>query len=431
MSQAIPRTLIRGARLFDPGSRQDQVADLYIEDGRISAIGRAPEHFKGYQTISADGYTVIPGITDLMARPGGMAHFERELEAAAAGGITALVIPPDISPVLDNTAVARLVVERAARAGRSRVHVLGALTTGLAGSHLTEMHALSEAGCIGMSNMHYPVQDQRTLLRCLEYAATCSTRVFFRPVDVSLAGNGCAHQGQMATRLGLRGIPYSAETVALARDLLLVEQVGVSAHFGQISCARSVELLAEARARGLSVTADVAVHHLLFDENNLDEFNTQFHVNPPLRAAEDRAALLAGLRDGVIQAICSDHRPLDSAAKHAPFAASEPGMAGLETLLGAVLALVEQEHLSLECAVERLTTGPARIVNPDWRGLEVGAMADLCVYDPATRTKITAESLHSHGKNSPLIGHELPGRVVATMQAGRVIHPGAEKRLSA
>ncbi len=417
--------VVRGGRLLDPAGNVDRQDDLYIADGRVAAIGAAPPGFGAAEVLDAAGCTVIPGITDLSVHLGSLSYFEQEMAAAIRGGVSTAVLPPDLNPVIDTAAVARLIQERAAGTDGIRVHVLGALTQGLQGSRLTEMHALAAAGCIGMTNLHHPVQDARTLLRCLEYAATCNVPVFLRPVDASLAAGGCAHQGRVATRLGLRGIPHSAETMALSRDLLLVEQVGVRAHFGQVSCARSVELIAEAQGRGVAVSADVSIAHLLFDENALEGFNSLFHVNPPLREPADREVLCAGVREGVLSAICSDHRPHESAAKHAPFAVSEPGIACIESMLGAVLLLVERGQLTLPCAIERLTAGPGRIISPDWLGLETGAPADLCVFRPAARTTLAAEDLRSHGSNNPFCGESLPGAIVATVCGGRISYRNA------
>lgn len=422
MSGRGQRLSLRGGRLLDPANGLDRIADLHVADGQIVAIGDAPKDFDAGRVLEVAGCHVVPGITDLMVRPGSLGRLEQELGAAAAGGITQVVCPPDLSPVLDHAAMAGLVQGHAIRAGAARVLTLGALTIGLQGSRLSEMHALAEAGCIGMTQLHHPLQDHRTLLRCLEYAATCEVPVFFRPLDAGLAAGGCAHEGPVATRHGLRGIPHSAETTALARDLLLVEQVGVRAHFGQLSSARSVELIAAARARGLDVTADVTVHHLLFDAHAVEGFNSLFHVDPPLRDPADREALLAGVREGIVSAICSDHRPLEAAAKHAPFAASEAGLAGTESLLGAVLRLVEEGALALDAALERLGAGPGRIAAPGWQGLACGAVADLCVYDPAATTTLEESTLKSRGVNNPFLGEALPGRVRYTLRDGEVIH---------
>ncbi len=421
MTSATPRRILRGGRLLDPAGNLDTTGDLYIAAGRIAGIGTAPTDFGSAEALDISGCVVIPGITDLSVHLGSMTHFGREMSAAARGGISTVVLPPDLNPVIDNAAVARLIQERAAGTGSARVLMLGALTRGLEGSRLSEMQALADAGCIGMTNLHHPTQDARTLLRCLEYAATCNVPVFFRPVDASLAAGGCAHQGRVATRLGLRGIPHSAETIAVARDLLLVEQVGARAHFGQISCARSVELIADAQARGVPVTADVGVAHLLFDENALEGFNSLFHVNPPLREPADREVLCAGLREGVLTAVCSDHRPHESAAKHAPFAASEPGIACLEGMLNAMLSLVEAGQLTLQCAVERLSAGPGRVVQADWLGLDIGAPADLCLVRTDGHTTVTADDLVSHGSNNPFLDQRMPGEVIATLRDGQFI----------
>jgi dihydroorotase len=320
---------------------------------------------------------------------------------------------------VDSAAVVRLIREQAGHAGFARVLPIGAMTQGLAGTQLAEMFTLARAGCIAMGQAGTQVADALVLKRCLEYAATFDLPVMFRPQDTALAADGCAHDGPVATRLGLPGIPAVAESVDLARDLLLVEATGVSAHFQQISSRESLHLLREAKRRGLPVTADVSIHHLLLDEDALEGFNSHCHVIPPLRGAADREALLAAVADGTIDAICSQHQPIGTSSKAAPFPATRPGISGLDTLLSLTLALVEQGALPLARALEAVTAAPARCLGIQAGQLETGRPASLCVVAADERRAMAAHWL-SAGHNSPWRHATLPGAIKLTVCHGRV-----------
>lgn len=419
------RTAILGGRLIDPAHQIDAVTDVFIADGRIAGIGRPPEGFGVERSIDARGRIVCPGLIDLCARlrePGHehKATIASEARAAAAAGITTLVCPPDTDPVIDEPAVVEWIRRRAEAAGQARVLTLGALTCGLRGERLAEMAALKEAGCVGVSDGGRPVANTRVLRRALEYAATFDLTVFLTPLDPWL-GQGLAHEGRVATRMGLSGVPTAAETGALARDLELIRDLGVRAHFCRLSSARSVELVARARAEGLSVTADVAIHQVHLSEIDLSGFDSRCHVCPPLRGERDRDALRAGLAAGVLDALCSDHQPHDPDAKQAPFGDTEPGISGLDTLLGLSLHLTRTDALALPVALERLTWGPARVLGLDRGHLGTGAPADVCIFDPAGEWRVTADRLCSRGQNSPFVGWELPGPITHTLLEGQVI----------
>lgn len=420
--------LISGGRLIDPANNIDQLAELYISEGRIAAIGEAPAGFVADQQIDARDQVVCPGLIDLCAHlrePGytQKGSIRSETRAAAAGGVTTLVTPPTTRPVVDNPAVAELIQDRAEAAGSARVLPMGALTLGLNGEQLAPMHALASSGCIAFSNGRHAVRNSLTLMRALEYAATHDLLVQFQPQDPDLTGNGSMHEDTTCTRLGLNGIPEAAETVELARCLLLVEQTGVRAHFGQLSCERSVKMIMEARERGLPVSCDVAIHHFLLTDANVNGFNSDFHLMPPLRSQLDRAGLRQALMAGGIQAICSDHQPHEAAAKQAPFAATEPGMIGLETLLPLSLLLVEQGLLELPQLIEKLTSAPAQILGLAQAGtLSVGAEADVCVFDPQHSWTFSADQIHSAGQNTPFLDFGLKGRVTATLLGGELVH---------
>lgn len=419
------RTVIAGGRLIDPANGIDRVRDLYLAQGRVVAIGKAPQGFTAQRVIDAAGQWVLPGLVDLAARlrePGfeHKATVASEARAAVAGGITTLCCPPDTDPVIDNPAVAELIHQRAGQAGGARVLTLGALTQGLKGERPAEFGALQAMGCPAVSNAQRPLADTEVLRRALEYAATCAVTVFLHPEDAWLS-RGQVHEGPVGSRLGLSGIPETAETVALARDLLLVEQTGVRAHICRLSSARGAAMVAEAKARGLPVSADVAIHQLHLSDADVGYFDAAAHVRPPLRSPLDRHGLRRALAEGVVDCLCSDHQPHDRDAKTGPFGATEPGISSLETLLPLTLALVEAGLLKRSQAVAALTCAPAAVLGIDAGHLGVGARADLCLVDPDRRWVLEAGSLHSRGKNTPFLGQELKGRITATLVGGRQV----------
>ena len=421
------RIVIRGGRLVDPALQRDGIHDLYIDQGRILAIDHAPEGFQAERTIDARGLIVCPGFIDLCARlrePGfeHKADLTSETRAAAAAGITTLICPPDTEPVIDEPAVARLVKRRADRAGHARVLPLGALTQGLRGEQLAELAALREAGCVGFSNGLWPVDNPLVLRRVMEYAATFDLTIFLSPQERTLTKHGCAHDGLVAGRLGLAGIPTAAETAQLARDLELVAETGVRAHFGRLSSARAVEMIAEAQARGLPVSADTCAHQLHLSELDLGRFDSQLHVLPPLRTLRDRDALRSGLAFGTLSVLCSDHQPHELDAKLNPYIETEAGISALATLLPLGLQLVDQRVLSLTQLIERLCSGPARLLGLDSGHLAVGAVADVCIFDPQHAWILNEQTSYSRGHNSPFWGWELRGKVRHTLLGGRVVH---------
>jgi len=418
--------LISGGRVIDPTQQWDEVADLYVQNGEIAALGQAPEGFVADEVIDASGQVVCPGLIDLcthLREPGytQKGTIASETAAAAAGGITTLVTTPDTQPIVETAAVAELIQDRAADLGFARVLPMGALTRGLEGEQLAPLHGLASSGCVAFTNMRRAVSNSQTLMRCLEYAATHDLLVVFQAQDNALAANGCMHDDTTSTRLGLNGIPEAAETIEVSRCLLLIEQTGVRAHFGQLSCERSVRMIEAARERGLQVTADVAIQNLLLTDECVNGFNSAYHLQPPLRSPLDRAGLRQGLVTGTITAICSDHQPHDPIAKQAPFAATEPGMSGLETLLPLSLSLVEQQLLELPQLIEALTAAPARVLDIDAGTLAIGSQADICVFDPDAEWTLTADTLRSAGKNTPFLGQTLKGRVNATLMDGRIV----------
>ncbi len=422
------RTRILGARVIDPSSGFDQVADLYIEGGKLSAIGQAPAGFEADQTLDASGLVAAPGLVDLSvalrepgySRKGSIAS---ETLAAAAGGVTSLCCPPITKPVLDTSAVAELILDRAREAGHAKVFPIGALSKGLDGEQLAELVALRDAGCVAFGNGLNNFRNARTLRRALEYAATFDLTVIFHSQDHDLAEGGLAHEGATASFLGLSGIPETAETVALARDLLLVEQSGVRAHFSQLTSARGAQLIADAQARGLPVTADVALYQLILTDEALIDFSSLYHVQPPLRTRADRDGLREAVKSGVISAISSHHQPHELDAKLAPFGETEPGISGVQLLLPLAMTLVQDGLLDLPTLLARLSSGPAQALRLPVGQLKQGDAADILLFDPQAST-VAGESWYSKGRNSPFLGHCLPGQVRYTLVDGHISFQG-------
>jgi len=420
-------TVINNGRLVDPAHDLDRNVDLYIEDGFVVALDKAPEGFTAAHTIDASGLVVCPGLIDLRARlrePGQehKATMASETEAAAAGGITTLCVPPDTFPPIDTPAMAQMIQQKAWQIGKTFIHPVGALTLQLEGHVLTDMAALGEAGCVGVSNALNAIRDTVVMRRAMQYASTFDLTVFLHAQDPWLQGNGCVHEGEISTRLGLPAIPEAAETVGVSRDLALMETTGARCHFNGLSAARSVDMVARAQADGYPVTVDVTAHHLHLTEHDIGFFNTQCHVIPPLRSAPDRERLVSGIRDGTISVVCSDHQPHEPDAKLAPFSESAPGISGLETLLPLTLRLVDAGVVDLSGALSLLTRGPAGILGIEAGHLGVGATADVCIFDPDAEWTLDRGSMISRGRNSPFQGWPLKGRVRYTLIGGETVY---------
>lgn len=415
---------ILGARVIDPVSGLDQVTDIHIESCKIVGIGAAPAGFVAVDSIDARGLVAAPGLVDLnvaLREPGysRKGSIISETRAAAAGGVTSLCCPPRTKPVLDTSAVAELILDRAREAGNAKVFPIGALSKGLDGEQLAELVALRDAGCVAFGNGLESFRNARTLCRALEYASTFDLTVIFHSQDHDLAEGGLAHEGPTASFLGLPGIPETAETVALARDLLLVEQSGVRAHFSQLTSARGVALIAQAQARGLPVTADVALYQLMLTDEALIDFSSLYHVQPPLRTLADRDGLREAVKSGVVSAISSHHQPHERDAKLAPFGATEPGISSVELLLPLAMTLVEEGLLDLPTLLARLSAGPAQALRLPAGQLKVGGAADIVLFDPAATT-VAGETWLSKGENCPFIGQSLPSVVRYTLVDGRI-----------
>ncbi|NOY72052.1 MAG: dihydroorotase [Gammaproteobacteria bacterium] len=419
--------LIKNGRIIDPANNIDEMNDLYIADGIIAAIGSPPADFVVEQKIEASGLVVCPGLVDLAAhlREPGEEHkatIASETKAAVKGGITTLCCPPNTTPVIDTTAVVELIHHKAELSGRTHIHPLGAMSKKLEGQKLSNMAALKNAGCVGISNHWFPLKNTLVLRRALEYAATYDLTVFLYPEDHHLRNDGCVHEGIVSTRLGLPGIPEAAETAALAQQLILIKETGVRAHFCRLSSAQAVTMIADAQQAGLTVTADVAAHQLQLCEIDLSDFDSHCHVRPPLRTQRDQQGLNNGLVNRVISAICSDHQPHEADAKLKPFSDTEPGIAGLETLLPLSLRLFHEQRLSLPELLSKITSEPARILQISAGTLAIQSAADICIFDPDHYWEITPESWLSQGYNTPFIGWELKGHVTHTFIDGKLVY---------
>jgi dihydroorotase len=433
------KILISNGRVIDPASGRDERADLAIAGGRIVGMGAAAD-FAPERTIDASGCIVMPGLVDLAARlrEPGLEHenmLESELKAAAAGGVTSLVCPPDTDPVLDEPGLVEMLKFRARKLSRCRLFPLGALTRGLQGETLTEMAELTDAGCVGFSQADESIADTLVLQRALAYASTYGYAVWLRPQDRWL-GKGVAASGAIATRLGLAGVPAAAETVALHTTLELMRGTGARVHLCRLSTAAGVALVRAAKAEGLPITADVSINSLHLTDMDIGYFNPAMRVTPPLRQQRDRDALRAGLADGTIDALVSDHMPVRTDEKNLPFAEATPGASGLELLLGLALKWAGDDKIALQRALSVVTCEPVRVLGPALGSLAasagrlvLGGVADICVFDPAAEWSVTPEALHSQGKHTPFAfehgGTRMPGRVRATLVAGTLAYTAA------
>ena len=421
------RILIKNGRVIDPKNGIDAVNNVYIVAGKIVAIGAELDSFQANHVINAEGLVVCPGLVDLSVRlrePGleYKATLESEMRAAVAGGVTSLACPPDTDPPLDEPGLVDMLKHRAKGLNQAHVYPIGALTQGLQGERLTEMAELQDAGCVAFSQSDKLLLDTRVMMQAMQYASTFGFRVWLRPEDDSIADSGVAHDGEVATRLGLPAIPVCAETIALSKIVLIARETGAKVHLCRVSSAEGVAMVRAARQQGLSITCDVAANHIHLSEMDISFFDSNCHLVPPLRGLSDRDALRAGLVDGTIDAVCSDHAPVNEDAKLLPFGESEAGATCLELLLSLVLKWAEETNIPLAVAVSKVTSEPARILGVEAGDLSVGAAADLCIFDPDQHWRVEAPILKSQGKNTPFLGMELQGKVKYTLTDGILVY---------
>ncbi len=420
---------IKNGHLIDPKNKIDAKQDVYIAAGKIVGIGQAPTGFIANQTIDATDLIVAPGFVDLSARlrePGSehKATLTSELQAAAAGGVTSLACPPDTNPVLDEPGLVEMLKHRAKQLNLAHVYPLGALTRKLEGKLLTEMCELTAAGCVGFSQADIAIIDTQVLWRAFEYAATFGYTIFIRAEDYYLAKDGVAHDGEIASRLGLKGIPTAAECLAIASILRIAHETKTKVHLCRLSTAESVDLVRQAKKQGIQVTADVSAQHCHLTDHDIGYFNSHANLKPPLRSTRDKAALCQGLKDGSIDAICSDHTPVNDDAKLLPFAEAEAGATGLELLLPLALKWAADNKASLSDAVAKITSQPASILGIAGGHLSLNADADIAIFNPQLEWKIEASQLISQGKNTPFLGLTLTGKMQYTLLHGQISYQG-------
>jgi len=418
---------IKNGRLIDPKNGIDAVQDIFIAKGKIVAIGAAPSEFQASRVIDAQSLIVCPGLVDLSVRlrePGleYMATLESEMAAAVAGGVTSIACPPDTDPPLDEPGLVEMLKHRAKSLNQAHVYPIGALTQGLKGERLTEMAELNDAGCVVFGQSDGLLPNLRVLMQAMRYASTFGFSVWLRPQEISLTGDGVAHDGEVATRLGLLTVPVCAETIAIANIVLLVKEIGVSVHLCRISSAEGLAMIRAAKQQGLPITCDVTINHLHLSDMDIGFFDSNCHLMPPLRGFSDRDALRHGLLDGTVDAICSDHAPVDEDAKLLPFAQSDVGATGVELLLPLTLKWAIEMRLPLLKALAKITTEPAQILGIDAGHISVGSAADICIFDPDHFWKVTSSAIQSQGKNTPFMGMELPGGVKYTLVNGHVVY---------
>ena len=432
------KTLIQGARLLNPADGSDQQADIAIAAGRIIAVGTVPADFVPQRTLDASGCYVLPGLVDLAVRlrEPGQEHarmLESEMHAAVAGGVTSLVCPPDTEPVLDESGLVEMLRFRAARLRQARVFPLGALTRQLKGEVLTEMVELTESGCVGFSQADVTIRNTQVLQRALQYASTFGLTVWLRPEDAWLGG-GVAASGALAQRMGLSGVPVLAETIAIMTIVELMKVTGARVHLCRLSSAAAVELVRQAKADGLPLSCDVSINSLHLTDVDMGYFDSRARLNPPLRQQGDRAALRAALADGTIDALVSDHNPIDEDAKVLPFAEAEPGATGVELLLALALKWAQEDGVPLLQAIATVTSRPAGVLGDSLGTLAAsagqivaGGVADLCIWDPAAEWEVTPDELLSQGKYTPFEGMRLQGRVRATVVDGQIAFEASQR----
>lgn len=421
--------VLRGGRVIDPSSSLDDVADVVIDKGVVTRVGKdAGKDLSGngVRVVDASGKWVVPGFIDLHVhfREPGQEYKEdisTGLRAAAAGGFTQVCAMPNTRPANDSRAITEMMVSRAKEAGGPRLHPIGAITKGLEGKELTEMADMREAGAVGVSDDGHCVMNAGVMRRALEYARTFDLLVSQHAEDHNMTAGSLMHEGAVSTRLGLRGWPREAEEVIVARDLQLVELTGARYHVAHVSSMGSVRLLREAKARGLKVSAEVTPHHLMLTDEALIGYDTACKVNPPLRTDEDREALRGALLDGTIDCIATDHAPHSPLEKDCEFAAASPGMIGLETCLAALLSLVEGGTISPKRFIDALATAPARVARLNGGTLKKDSVADVAILDPKARWTVTKEALRSKSHNTPWLSKEVTGRVTHTIVGGEVV----------
>jgi dihydroorotase len=423
----MPLTAYINARLLDPASGRDEIGAVITENGKITALGAGVAVPEGAEAVDCAGLCLAPGLVDMRVAVGEPGGEQRETilsasRAAAAGGITAFAMLPNTTPVIDDIAGLEFVARRAREAKLVKIFAYGAVTRGAAGKDLAEMGLLAEAGAVAFTDGIHAIGDALTMRRALSYARAFGKVIVQHPEEPSLAAGGQMNEGEISTRLGLSGITRAAEAIMLERDLRLVALTGGRYHASHLSTAEGVELVRAAKLNGLPVTCDVAPPYFALSEVDVGEYRTFAKLSPPLRTDADRRALIAGIADGTIDAIASDHAPQDQDAKRVPFAAAAAGVVGLETLLPIALELYHKGAIGLLDLLARLTVAPASILGLPLGTLAVGKPADLVIFDLDRPWVVDADAFRSKSKNSPFDKRPVAGAVVMTVVDGRIVH---------
>ncbi|MFY9269328.1 MAG: dihydroorotase [Candidatus Manganitrophaceae bacterium] len=426
MQNQSSKILISGGRILDPAFGRDAVGDLLIEEGIIREVGLNLSLKGDIQRIDAAGKLVVPGLIDLHThlREPGFEYKETVatgIAAAVAGGFTTICAMPNTDPVNDNRSVTELILERAIATGKAHVLPVGAITKGSKGEELAEIGELIDAGCVAISDDGRPVMNSELMRRAMEYAKIFDIPVIDHCEDLHLSAGGVMFEGEVSTALGLKGIPAASETVMVARDLALAELTGAKVHLAHISAAGSVHLIREAKRRGIAVTAETCPHYFILTHDRLRGFDANAKMKPPLAAQHDLEEIRAGLADGTIDAIATDHAPHAAQEKEREIDQAPFGIIGLETALSLSLSLVEEGVLTLPALIQKLTENPARILGKKIGRLGVGDAADVTLIDPSAEWLVEAGSFRSKSKNSPFIGWKMKGRATVVIVSGKVV----------
>jgi dihydroorotase len=425
------KILVKAGRMIDPSENLDMVGNLLIEDGKIRGYPsdtKTIEKDKKVRVIDASGKAVSPGFVDLHVhmREPGFEHKETirtVCEAGAAGGFTSLVCMPNTNPVNDNATVTEYILLKARKEGIVNVFPIGAITKGEAGESLAHIGEMYEAGCVGVSDDGFPVMNSMVMRNAMEYVMAFDIPVISHAEDLNLSGGGVMNEGHVSNKLGLRGIPNASEEIMVARDITLARLTGARLHIAHVSAAGSVQLIRDAKARGVKVTAEATPHHFMLTDEAILDYDTNAKVNPPIRAREDVDAIREGLKDGTIDVIATDHAPHTEDEKKVEFDLAPFGISGLETALPLSLKLVKDDVLSLPDVIKKLTFNPAEIVKIGRGTLKLGAVADVAIFDPDNVILVDRMKFRSKGKNSPFHGWRLTGRVEYTIVGGRIVYP--------
>jgi dihydroorotase len=419
--------LIKNGRVVDPSQNLDDTLDILVEQGVVTEIGKGLKAPAGVETIDAKGFYVTPGLVDMHVhlRDPGLEYKEDIVtgtKAAAAGGFTSIACMPNTSPVNDNKTVTSYIVNKAKAEGVVNVFPVGAITKGSKGESLAEMGELKEAGCVAVSDDGHPVANAELMRRALEYARGMDIMVISHAEEKALVGEGVMNEGFVATDLGLKGITWAAEDVATARDVYLAECTGSPVHIAHVSTKGALRIISNAKSRGVKVTCETAPHYFSLTDEAVRGYETNAKMNPPLRSSEDVAAIKVGLKDGTIDAIATDHAPHHLDEKDIEFNLAMNGIIGLETSLPLSLKLVDENVLTLQSLVEKMSVNPSKILSINRGTLKAGSVADITIIDPKAEWLVEADKLASKSKNSPWLGQMMKGAAAYTIVGGKVVY---------